>query len=540
MVRKALTVADFFCGAGGFTEGFRQKGFNVIFSLDNWAPAKKTHDLNHPYCHCELMDILELDTAEKIESIIPDTDIIVGSPPCVSFSGSNKAGKADKSLGIELIKAYLRIIALKLKKGTCKYWILENVPNSGKYIQNSYTWEELGLPGGKKIAIDIPVKEILNAAEYGAPQTRKRFVCGNYPTPIKTHEDKNSWITMRSVQTALSNPLESKHPKKIKDPVYNFELDSKNLTDHFYDTTVADYEWKRSKRLKEDHGFMGKMSFPEYLDRPSRTVMATMSASTRESIIFDAIKSNKQIGYRLPTIREIACFMSFPITYQFEGTNENTKYKLIGNAVCCKLSVALAEAIARKEGIKPPSYIPQNIRKSSIDLTGIKRKPREPKPRIKNAKFAIPIPYLKIRSFRVELGNTDSDFNKERYDWKSKVHYGSGKTAKVTVLNLKELEKILRTNKNFIGFKNDLEKSFKNFKLTAKELQESYVMNGHSQVMSPDKALEIIRNLIGKYYPNQENVLIENKFPEIERTDVPLLTIIGAYACGYFVSLIKR
>jgi DNA (cytosine-5)-methyltransferase 1 len=540
MVSKKLTVADFFCGAGGFSEGFRQKGFDVVFSLDNWAPAKKTHDLNHPDCQCELMDILELDTIEKIENIVPDTDIIVGSPPCVSFSGSNKAGKADKSLGIRLIKAYLRIIAVKLKKGTCKYWILENVPNSGKYIQDSYTWEELGLPGGKKIAIEIPVKGILNAAEYGAPQTRKRFVCGNYPEPYKSHEDKKSWITMRNVQKALSNPLDITHPSKIKDPVYGFELDSKNLTDHFYDTSVADYEWMRSKRLKEDHGFMGKMSFPEYLDRPSRTVMATMSASTRESIIFEAIKSNKQTGYRLPTIREIACFMSFPITYQFEGANENTKYKLIGNAVCCKLSSALAEAIAKAERTKIQEYIPQKIIKSSFDLTGIKRSPKVPKPRAKDARFAIPIPYLKIKSFRVELSNTDSEFSKGKYVWKSKVHYGSGKSAKVAILDLKKLDKVLFSNKNFSTFKKDLENSFKDFKLSARELQESYVLNGKSKVVSPDKALELIRKLITKHYTNQEAVSIENKFIEIERAEIPLLTIIGAYACGYFVSLIKN
>ena len=72
------------------------------------------------------------------------------------------------------------------------------------------------------------------------------------------------------------------------------------------------------------------MSFPEKLERPSRTVMATMSASTRESIIFDSTDSNgKHIGYRLPTIREISTFMSFPINYQFEGKSESNKYRLV-------------------------------------------------------------------------------------------------------------------------------------------------------------------------------------------------------------------
>ena len=49
-MNEPLTVADFFCGAGGFSEGFHQAGFKVIFGLDNWKPAIETHDLNHPFC----------------------------------------------------------------------------------------------------------------------------------------------------------------------------------------------------------------------------------------------------------------------------------------------------------------------------------------------------------------------------------------------------------------------------------------------------------------------------------------------------------
>ena len=93
------------------------------------------------------MNILDLDTPEKIDEIIPDTDIIIGSPPCVSFSNSNKSGKADKTLGIQLINQYLKIILHKKTKpgSILKYWIMENVPNSLNYVKNKYSAEELGL-----------------------------------------------------------------------------------------------------------------------------------------------------------------------------------------------------------------------------------------------------------------------------------------------------------------------------------------------------------------------------------------------------------
>ena len=80
--------------------------------LDNWNPAVSTHHLNHPNCSTVKKNILEIDS-NKIDEIVPDSDIIIGSPPCVSFSMSNKAGKADKSLGIKLIYAYLRIVLWK-------------------------------------------------------------------------------------------------------------------------------------------------------------------------------------------------------------------------------------------------------------------------------------------------------------------------------------------------------------------------------------------------------------------------------------------
>jgi len=372
--KKVLSVADFFAGAGGFSEGFRQMGFDVKFALDNWKPAVDTHKLNHPECDAVLKDILELDTPEKIDAVIPDVDVIIGSPPCVSFSHSNRAGKADKSLGIRLIEAYLRIIAWKKSKGKLKYWIMENVPNSENHTKEVYTWKDLGLPGTGPDLI-IKQRNVLNAADYGAPQTRRRFICGDYPSPQRTHYEGKSWVFMSKVLNSLTNPLDSESKGEVIDPSYNFSIPKEKLTDHFYDTRVADFEWEKSKRLKRDHGFMGKMSFPENLERPSRTVMATMSGSTREAILFAANDKNGNLeGYRMPTIREIACFMSFPITYQFEAGSEGNKYRLVGNAVCPKLSAALAKAILLNEEIEPPrNFIALPEVSPSFNLNGLKR-----------------------------------------------------------------------------------------------------------------------------------------------------------------------
>ena len=101
-----MKVIDFFCGSGGFSEGFRQAGFEVIWAVDNWKPAVDTHKENHPNSKTILEDVIKLSKLpdKEFDEIIPDSEIIIGSPPCIAFSNSNKSGKGDKTKGIGLLR----------------------------------------------------------------------------------------------------------------------------------------------------------------------------------------------------------------------------------------------------------------------------------------------------------------------------------------------------------------------------------------------------------------------------------------------------
>jgi DNA (cytosine-5)-methyltransferase 1 len=539
-----MKVADFFCGAGGFSEGFRQRGFNVVFALDNWKPAVDTHQLNHPDCEHKLMDILQLDTFEKIDAAVPDVDVIVGSPPCVVFSGSNRAGKADKSLGIMLINAYLRIIARKKQKGHLKYWVLENVPNSRHYIKDKYTWAELGLPGDG-IALVVKQRLLLNAADFGAPQSRSRFFCGDFPLPEKTKKDKTSWTPLVRVLDALSDPLRPGKAKTITDPCYAITIKKSNLIDHFYDSRVSDFEWQRAKRMKDDHGYMGKMSFPEDLNRPSRTILATRSASRRESMIFqvhDAAGNHR--GYRLPTIREVASIMSFPITYQFEAGNESAKYRLVGNAVCPAVSAAIAKSILMAAGQKPPRKLIQQFGiKPILNLNGTVRVAKKPKPRKIDAKFADHIPYLKIKSFRVELNNKESRFKKGEITWSAILHHGAGKDARRCKVHQQIIRRLLNNVVGFDKFVKDVATMFNSESMNAQKLQAEYVLNGQSKGMNPEKALLTMKKLVDVRFPEKnfsgDLVRNERSAVRIRRDFIPVRILAGLYACNHFVNTLK-
>ena len=80
-----LKIVDLFCGAGGFSEGFRQAGFDIILGVDNWDIALQTFEHNH-FCKSTKLDVRDIHS-------LPKCDVIIGSPPCQSFSNANQYQK---------------------------------------------------------------------------------------------------------------------------------------------------------------------------------------------------------------------------------------------------------------------------------------------------------------------------------------------------------------------------------------------------------------------------------------------------------------
>ncbi|MDN6735469.1 MAG: DNA cytosine methyltransferase, partial [Tetragenococcus koreensis] len=512
-------VVDFFCGAGGFSEGFHQAGFEIIKAFDIWEPAILTHNKNHPSCDSVAInkDIYELSLLndEEFEKLIPDSEIIIGSPPCVAFSSSNRSGKADKSLGILLLKAYLRIVARKLfkKNSKLKYWILENVSNIEKYIKPEYTMAELGLPGNSVLKVKGSNSGTYFMKYYGVPSNRKRYICGNFPKPKPTLTD-NNLVTLKNILDGLGSPKE-KSREEIKDINYGFKMSSVDVSDHHYIKEISEFEWRKAKRQKLDKGYMGKMSFPENFNKPARTIMATMTGASRESFILPY----KEGRYRFPTIREVATIMSFPIDYRFYGETDATKYKLIGNAVPPKFSYAVAKAIVCKDGLnnnivtKRKEFLTDDF----CNLNGKEYVLKVEKEKNKRVKYRYHIPYMKIDSYRTELLN---QFDNGYVKWITEIHRSQGPSAKVyrdfdfTIDFLSKKDKY--EIDKFISLMAVKIKSFQ-------ELQENYrktmVYRKNNKIIGPDELLEetkakltcLDNNYSGKLWVEELTVEIPQK-----------------------------
>ena len=502
-----MRVADFFCGSGGFSEGFRQAGFEIVFAVDKWEPAVTTYKGNKPDVNVIRDDVIRISLLndEDFENTVPDSEVIIGSPPCQAFSHSNKSGNGDKKLGIQLIEAYLRIIARKKSKpdSSLRYWVLENVPAVRDYIKEEYTARDLGLTGDVILRPRDGASGIYNAKYFGAPTNRKRYLCGEFPKPQETHTDQTA-ITLRQVLASLGDPTATE-PEYIVDVNYpDFQMNRTDVTDHAYIYELANFEWQTAKRLKQDKGYMGKMSFPENLDKPARTVMATMTASAREAMILRYGENS----YGLPTVRETASMMSFPIDYRFYGKSKATKHTLVGNAVPPKLSYAVAKAILLDAG-EPvverynPIQHDQNI--EFVNLNGLQFAPKNEKIKKEIAKFKYHIPYLIISAYRVELTNYHSDFENKQFRWDVEIHYSQGKKkASVFVPDLEERvipSKYVERVKRYIGEKEKKICSFSDFQKVFCMTSEQRIAKGKE---GPYELLSDIRTFIDALLTDEE------------------------------------
>lgn len=445
---RKLTLVDFFCGAGGFSEGFKQQGFSIIRGYDKWKSAIDTYNYNFGKGKAVIKDILEFEGHyELAEKQIPDSHVIVGSPPCVSFSTSNKSGKADKAMGIRLIETFLKIVAIKKykKNSILKAWFMENVTGSLIHIKPYYTFKDLGLddfarlmkfsPTDKAIVTERNCR-IINSAEFGSPQKRLRAILGEivalkaFVDPVKTHS-KDCYLTLGYIKSNLPAPNEPIAYKLFQDPLYsNLKISKKKLTDHFYDTGLYEGIWANSREQKINHPYMGRMSFPENEERPSRTVTATNIFTSREALIYKSEFNRKGNGeYRAPTVREGATLMSFPCTYQFIGT-ENAKWRMIGNAVCPSVSRALAASIRKALHLSevPVPLVTHDVTvNSEFNLNNFKENKYEDPPK-KNKGSRFRGHPFKEGNITVTLSNYNiKGTNKKVGKWITSVQYGNGK-----------------------------------------------------------------------------------------------------------------
>lgn len=503
-----MRLLDLFCGPGGLSEGFRMAGISTLLAIDYEKDACATFKLNHPEADVVCADVRSIDP-----SSLPDCDIVIGGPPCVNFSTA-KGGRANILDGLELVQWYLRVIATKRPK----YWIMENVPRIALHLPEKIPYRWIGID--KDGYLPVPVKEHFNTADFGVPQSRTRYLIGDYPRPVATHsaprikqlfDDEVSlpiWKTLGSVISALPSASQVHDLGKVKDPNYGFSISIANLTDHFLDSTLSEGEAQSIRAAKQNHPYMGRMSFPDDLERPARTVVATQLG--RETLILSA----GPVDFRRATIRECATLQSFPITYQFTGNSITSRYRQAGDAVPPLLSYNIAKRI--NDDSDSILILRTKIIKLSDPFTSsFKRRVRS----FNNnplRKFSEMIPGKEVRGKRVELDNLNlikGCLSESHGGWSARVHSGEGKDkARNWIVNFNDAFTLAAEYFQFadvdirrraIECFSDAGLFLRDLKLSDQSLQAAWVRN-ENESPSPVYFVKEISKIIDIHFPSPQ------------------------------------
>lgn len=338
---KKYKVLDLFCGAGGLSYGFKLAGFHIVGGVEWNKAAIETHRNNFKsdfeYCG-NISDISD----EEIVSKLNGVDVIIGGPPCQGFSSANRHEKESDDPRNRLFFEYLRFVKLLKPKA----FVIENVKeiltkNNG-FAKNRILeiTEELGY----KVNV-----EVLNASEFGVPQTRRRAVFVGIRIELGEQFDFNNLKKQKKLVTVYDAIGDICYPERnITNDFLKYAKDTENLYNH----NPKEPNAKVVERIKYVPQGGNWKDVPEDLwdtQRSNRHSSAYKRLSFSEpSITIDTGHMNyfHPIFNRIPTVRESARLQSFPDSFVFYG-NQGEQFKQVGNAVPPLLAKAVAKEVMR-------------------------------------------------------------------------------------------------------------------------------------------------------------------------------------------------
>jgi DNA (cytosine-5)-methyltransferase 1 len=339
MVRdsKKLTAIDLFSGAGGLTLGLKKAGFNVVVGVEKNPKIADTFIKNHPKTNLLIRDIKEI-TGEEIliYSKVDKINLIAGCPPCQGFSDLTSKYRRDDTRN-NLILEMLRII-VEIKPDLV---MLENVPglaNRGKSLLQKFT--DVLESNGYIINYDV-----LQMADYGIPQSRKRLVLlggkGFFiPFPSVTCSKSNDsnglkpWLTLKDVIGNYKSPFTLSEAKCEGGPrKFNWHVVSdlkeisierlKNLVPG-NNRSALPVELRPYCHSDSNKGFInvyGRLSW----DMTSPTITTGFNKTCTG-------RFGHPDELRTISVREAASIQTFPLSYSFETDSIGLACDLVGNA----------------------------------------------------------------------------------------------------------------------------------------------------------------------------------------------------------------
>lgn len=339
------TAIELFSGCGGLSTGLVRAGFAILSAVEINEIAAQSYRANHPDVNLHVEDVCRITAASLLRENhlkIGELDLLAGCSPCQGFSRLRKGESGRNDPRNKLVFEYLRLVR-GLRPKTI---LMENVPG---IVNTEYGLEIFDLVKEEleRLGYNVDYK-VINVADYGIPQFRKRFVLlgsryKRHPIqlPEETHaspqtcqaHNKQPWNTVRQAFAGLA-------------PLENGQADPDNPL-HVCSANGA-LNMRRIQAVPHDGG--SRSAFPPDLvlechrkypngyrdvygrmrwDQPSPTMTGGCTNITRGRFVHP--EEDRGIS-----LLEAAKLQTFPDDYIFHG-NFGQKSLQIGNAVPVEL-----------------------------------------------------------------------------------------------------------------------------------------------------------------------------------------------------------
>jgi DNA (cytosine-5)-methyltransferase 1 len=316
-----MKTLDLFCGAGGFSYGFKFHIDDTHLAIDIDSSALQTYKLNFPDSKVWQTDIHSLHSVQIEKALNGAPDVIIASPPCEEFSKANpdsKKSAAERVYGEGTAKLLLDAIRI-IGDLEPQIFVIENVAallNAGgkEIIQKEF----------KRVGINDVHINMIRAHQHGNPSKRLRVFLSN--------------IKIKPPRKAPPTVMESigDLPNLGLNQIFNPEVDIPN---HF-DYPVSEDKMKLISKTRWGQGVRRfRVSKTRSLPNWVRLFPDRLSTSINGLSRYIHPYEN-----RLLTVREHARLMSYPDSFVFTGFSDS-QYNQVGESVPPSVSQLIAQEV---------------------------------------------------------------------------------------------------------------------------------------------------------------------------------------------------
>ena len=336
---KTYTSIDLFAGAGGLSFGFRDAGIKSVYAVENDKHAARTFALNFPEAKVDCTDVRAVDLSKYKGKVA----IVCGGPPCQPFSSGGLRNAANDER--DMIPAFIKAV----RDVSPRAFLMENVNGLTVGERRGY----LDAVVNQLAALGYTITwQVVNAAEYGVPQIRKRLIVvgvreGRFEFPEPTHGPQNA-LPYVSAGEALT-------------PVVSQTVNTAKIT------------FARNPDLRPNpyHGQLyNGGGRPVDLEQPAPTILASAGGNKTHFLDLEKLivpyhghissggapQTGELPGARRLTVEESAALQTFPAGMAFSGP-QSAKYRQIGNAVPPLLGYVIGKKLVKHLSQNEPKKI---------------------------------------------------------------------------------------------------------------------------------------------------------------------------------------